>query len=391
MLRIALVSPNFPIPKAPYRGYYAYQTALALQQWAEVEVFCPMAVYPPLLRPRSFRYRRADLEYSPPGIRARYFEYPAIPVVSRPWNGGICAQRLLPYLEEANPDVILDYWVYPEGYASVAAGRKLGKPVVVGALGSDLRLIPDPITRRRVAGTLRKAQFVITVSEDLARIAVGMGAARPQVRAVHNGCDTAVFYVADRLAARARKDVAADAELLVYTGRLEEPKGVMEALTACGELAKRRPRLQMVYVGDGTLESLLRVRAAELGLTGRVRFAGVCTPGEVAEWLAACSLFCLPSYSEGCPNAVVEALACGRAVVATNVGGIPELVRENSGILVPPRDSGRLAQAIEEALRRPWDEAEIARQGRRSWGQAAEETYRICAETVRRFRNGETQ
>jgi glycosyltransferase involved in cell wall biosynthesis len=102
----------------------------------------------------------------------------------------------------------------------------------------------------------------------------------------------------------------------------------------------------------------------------------------VASWLAAANIFCLPSYAEGCPNAVIEALACGRPVVATNVGGIPELVDSESGILVAPQDSQALADAFHQALSRRWDEPAISQRAQRGWDQVAEETRQICMECL---------
>jgi glycosyltransferase involved in cell wall biosynthesis len=98
----------------------------------------------------------------------------------------------------------------------------------------------------------------------------------------------------------------------------------------------------------------------------------------VARWLAAADLLCLPSYSEGCPNVVLEALYSGRPVVASDVGGIPELVDDTSAVLVPARDVAALADGLSRALSRTWDEAAIARSRGRSWEVAAHELFEIC-------------
>ena len=98
----------------------------------------------------------------------------------------------------------------------------------------------------------------------------------------------------------------------------------------------------------------------------------------VAAWMRAADLFCLPSYSEGCPNVVVEALGCGCPVVATAVGGIPELVDERCGMLVPPRDAGKLSEALEAALARSWDRPGIAAMLQRGWEVVAEEVFAVC-------------
>ena len=105
---------------------------------------------------------------------------------------------------------------------------------------------------------------------------------------------------------------------------------------------------------------------------------GRCDAAGIAQWMRAADIFCLPSYTEGCPNVLVEALACGRPIVATNVGGIPELIHQDSGILVPPRDSAALRGALHQALSKQWDGEAIARTSTRSWEAVSGETWAVC-------------
>jgi teichuronic acid biosynthesis glycosyltransferase TuaC len=93
-------------------------------------------------------------------------------------------------------------------------------------------------------------------------------------------------------------------------------------------------------------------------------------------------VFCLPSLSEGSPNVMMEALRCGRPVVASNVGGIPELLTPMSGILTPPSNATALADALRQAFTRHWDEAAIARISRRTWSDMAGETYDVCRKVL---------
>src|SRR5689334_6141921 len=90
---IAVVTPLFPINEQPYRGKPIYKTVLSLRRHADIMVICPLTVYPPLLRPK-YQYYRADLKYRPDGVDIKYFEYHAFPVLSRPFNGAVCARRL---------------------------------------------------------------------------------------------------------------------------------------------------------------------------------------------------------------------------------------------------------------------------------------------------------
>ncbi len=349
-----------------------------MKSWMDIEVFCPLATYPSFLQPRNFPYVRADPSFSPPEFPTHYIEYPALPLVSRPFNGLASAHCVLPYLERFQPDLILSYYVYPDGWAALSAGRRLGVPVIVGAIGSDVNRIPDRISAYLTRKTLRGASFVLTVSEHLRTQAIQLGSSPERTRAIRNGCDTSIFHLAGRAEARAELGLQEESEVVVFVGLLAATKGLRELLHAMIHLVPSRPRLQLFCIGEGPLQAELESLAAQAGIAGHVHFPGRRASSEIARWLAAANLFCLPSYAEGCPNAVIEALACGRAVVATQVGGIPELVDAASGILVRPGDAQALAQALDEALRRPWDEPGISRASQRGWGQVATETYEIC-------------
>jgi glycosyltransferase involved in cell wall biosynthesis len=114
----------------------------------------------------------------------------------------------------------------------------------------------------------------------------------------------------------------------------------------------------------------------------QMRLLGAQPASTVASWMAACNLLALPSYSEGHPNVLVEALACGRPVVSTPVGGVPEVVDDSCAMLVPPRDVPALAGALADVLDRDWDEAALSRRFSRSWGDVAAETLAACDEAL---------
>ena len=384
-LRVAVVTPIFPIPAQPYRGHAIYQILLALSKHADVSVICPFPRYPKWFQP-SFDHRHPDLSYSPPGVPTRYFEYPALPGLTRSINGFVCAKYLEKYIRESTPDVACNFWLYPEGYATVAVARRLGIPSVVCAIGSDLNRIADPASRWLTRLTMSRATFVVTKGEHLRQQAIRMGIHARKVRNVLNGCDPSVFHVADRSAARKQLAVDDEAELIVFVGRLDTTKGIVELLDAFASLATRRPNLRLAYVGDGPGGEQLRCKAKELVLEDRVVLTGACPSQKVAQGLAAANVLALPSYTEGCPNVVIEALNCGRPVIATNVGGIPELINATSGILVAPRDSRALADAIKTAVERNWDERSISQQFRRGWDDAAGEILSICELAVQQRR-----
>ena len=166
-------------------------------------------------------------------------------------------------------------------------------------------------------------------------------------------------------------------------GRLVPSKGLGELTEAFLELAESRPRLRLACIGEGSWRAEWSERLSRRGLTGRLLLPGGCAPQQVAVWMAASDVVCLPSYSEGCPNVVIEALASGRPVVATTVGGSPDLVDARCGILTP-RDAGKLATAMADVLDRQWDADAIAAEFRRGWDDVAQETLEFCRQTAKR-------
>lgn len=381
-MRLTLVTSYFPTGPGSYRGHTAFQMLQRLKEQVEVAVICPLTVYPWAAGLVRNRAAKPDTIHQPGGIPTTYVEYPGVPLLSRPFNGAVCERRILAHVERTRPDVILNYWLYPDGFAAFRAGRRLRVPAVVGAIGSDLRRISDPLTRRLTAWTLRRAAGVVTVSEELRRRAIAMGADAGSVTTILNGCDTAVFYPLER--GEARRAVEADPadEIVLYVGRLMAAKGVAELIAAFATVAAARPRARLAIVGEGPERQRLEQQAETAGVGGRVSFLGRLP--SVAEWMRAADVFCLPSHSEGSPNVITEALACGSPVVATDVGGIPELVTADSGILVPPRQPAALARALESALARKWDGAAITAAARRSWDQVAQETLGACRRAVER-------
>jgi glycosyltransferase involved in cell wall biosynthesis len=190
---------------------------------------------------------------------------------------------------------------------------------------------------------------------------------------VVNGCDLSVFHPGDRLEARKKLGVHPEAKAVVYIGRLDVKKGLRELVQAATSLHLQSPDLHVYLVGEGPDRGLIEHAISAANATDYIHPLSACTPDDVAVWMTAADLVTLPSYMEGCPNVVLEALACGRPVVATRVGGIPEIMNEDCGRLIPPGDSAALANALASVLEIKWDPAVIAAQHGRSWDAVAAE------------------
>jgi glycosyltransferase involved in cell wall biosynthesis len=245
------------------------------------------------------------------------------------------------------------------------------------SIGSDINRIGDPVSALHTRTVLREADFVVTVSGDLCAKAVAMGAPAEKTRAILNGCDLSVFRVKDRLEARRRVQIDPASEAVGYIGRMDVKKGLLELVDAAVSLHSKRPNLHVYMVGEGPDRPAIE-GAIQTGNAGSyIHALPGCASDDVAVWMAAADLITLPSYMEGCPNVVLEALACGRPVVATNVGGIPEIMNGDCGRIVPPRDPAALALALASVLDRSWDAAAISAHGSRSWSTVAAELMEV--------------
>jgi teichuronic acid biosynthesis glycosyltransferase TuaC len=378
--KIAVVTPLYPTASEPYRAAAIWNTLRELSAHADLCAYCVQARYPGILRPRSFRHHPEPADGRAYGIDARTIPYFAVPGLTRTLNGATIYRALRRHVLAGSPDLILSYWIYPDGYAAVQLGRSMDIPVLVGSRGSDLRRMGrNPTLRRKIRYTLQHASAVLCVSGDLTRIARDLGAPPAATHTITNGVDSSVFEYRPRAEARLRLGLSPDTRLVLFVGWLSALKGVPQLVEAIALLnSSGSPEWKAILIGEGHLETALRQQAERLGIAGKILFLGGSKPAVIAEWQNACDLFCLPSESEGCPNVVLEALSCGRAVVATSVGGIPELVGPDCGVLIPDNRPRTIADALQRASAIDWNREQIAHSNQRSWSRVAAQTFQVC-------------
>ena len=239
------------------------------------------------------------------------------------------------------PDVVYAHFLVPTGLAAALASRA---PLVVTAHGQDVRNVGAiPGIRAATRFVVLRAAAVVAVSDYLRReLEAKVPEARGKTAVVSSGVDLERFAPADAGAARAELgwDGAGPAYLCV--GSLIDRKNVLRLAAAFERLGEGR----LAFVGDGPLRSRLEGRAG-IRLVGRVPYE------HVPRWLAACDVLCQPSLVEPLGQAVLEAMAAGRSVVASRIGGAPEFVTPDAGVLVDPADEGALTHALAAAARLP--------------------------------------
>ncbi len=269
-------------------------------------------------------------------------------------------------------------WASPDGAAGGALARLVGVPAVVKLHGSDMNIVAKlPGPQRVLRWALPRAARVVAVSRALADAARALGVPDERVAIVMNGVDPTLFHPRDRAAARAQLGLPAAAKIVLYVGNLKELKGVLDLAAAFDRAAADLPSLHLAVVGGGDLRPKLDELAARH--PGRVTVAGPRPLAEIPTWMAASDVVTLASHHEGTPNVVLEALASGRRVVATSVGGVPDLITLPAlGELVPVHDPAALAAALVRAARASYDPAAVARLGARGgWAESAARLHEV--------------
>lgn len=364
-MKILVLTNLFPSPWDPCRSTFNRQQFERLGKCHEMDVLVAVDF--------RERMRRRRGEVSVDNVRADHFVFWYPPVIGRSlhalcWLLSLLLQRGR-RIRAAGYDCIIASYAYPDAVAAGWLARMLGVPYVVKVHGSDLNVQAAYRLRRlQIAATLRHAGAVVAVSQALADKAAVIGADPAKVHTLYNGVNQEHFFPGDRLEARTNLALAADAPLLLYVGNLKRSKGCVDLLRAFPAVLAIHPNARLVYVGTGSCVTELKSLTAVLGCAERVDFAGAVAHDRLVEWFRAADLLCLPSHNEGVPNVILEAMACGIPVVASRVGGIPEVLPEYAGMLVPPCQPDVLAFALVEACARAWDRrAIVAHAARFRW------------------------
>ncbi|MGB9176270.1 MAG: glycosyltransferase family 4 protein, partial [Methanoregula sp.] len=208
-------------------------------------------------------------------------------------------------------------------------------PLVLKFHGDDARIYPfkNPFNRALTRWILNRADHVITSSEEIRRILIGIGGNPRRITPVHTGVDSAFFAPGSRSEARAALHLPELRTTFVFVGRLHPWKGIPEIIS----VAEACPDLLFVLIGPGTVPAHPE----------NCIFTGALVPKEVRTWLHAADSMILPTHTEAIPTSVMEAFACGIPAITTDVGGCPEIVEEGiTGLMVPVNNVRALRDAV---------------------------------------------
>jgi glycosyltransferase involved in cell wall biosynthesis len=358
-MRVLFISNLFPNPAEPTRGIHNAQQVAALSKLCRVSVIAPVAAVAFAPARKAAGTAAVTGGNAVPVCHPKFFH---IPLLTRPFNGWLFARAIEPAVRREKFDVALVNWAYPDAYGVMLLAGKFGFPFATTVQGSDVNvLFENPARKRQILRALRASRAVFCRSDALREKLRAEGI---EARTVYNGIDREKFRPLDRVECCRKLGLDPDRKRVLFVGNLLPVKGP-------GVLARAQVDAEVIFVGSGP----------EKIVAGRC--VGARPHDEIPVWMNASDVLCLPSLNEGMPNVALEAMACGVPVVASRVGGVPEILHEGvNGFMVPPADPVALAEALRRALATKWDRDAIrASVGRFDWDVNA----RTVLETLRKI------
>ncbi len=426
-MKVLVISSMFPNNIQPNFGVFVKQRLLALKNYAQIKVVCPIPYCPIVGGLKRYAYRakvarRLDHE----GLDTYYPRFFSIPMILKPLDGIFYLICLIFFClrikKEFDFDIIDAHLAYPDGFAAVILGKIFKVPVAVTLRGHDIFELPKyPVRGRQALYALRKADVVLSVADALGREAVklmqspltqpsplrgegdinssedkgqvntlspvGRGQGEggfDKVIVASNGVNTDLFYPVNQAEMRKELGLPPDKKIVLSVGHLVVRKGFQYIIEALSILRKqgRADDLYLAIVGasgiEGDYKACLDKLVCDYGLEDYVYFAGAVSYDELYKWYNAADIFCLASSKEGWANVLLEALACGRPVVATNIWGTAEVIASDDlGILVEQGRADALADGLYTALQKEYNSNTIINYAKaHSWDMTAKIVYR---------------
>jgi glycosyltransferase involved in cell wall biosynthesis len=384
-MNILVFTSLWPNSEQPNLGIFVKNRIAALAQLdgVKIRVVAPVPYFPRQLQ-SSFlpahwrRTARISDDEIIAGIETYHPRYLVTPKIGMTFYSRWMASGagdLMHRLNDERPiDLIDAHYAYPDGHAAVLLGERLKIPVLITARGTDINLFSRmPLIRPMVRDALKRAKGVIAVSNALKERILELGIDPGKVAVIRNGIDRSIFHPGSKAEARDRLRLDAGSQIIITVGALVPLKGIDRLIDAVALMGNRKVKLYII--GEGPERASLEARIEAHHLSDRIFLVGSQPQSELSQWYSAADLFCLASSREGCPNVVIEAMACGTPVVVSDVGGVRELVAKPAyGRIVESPSAESFAGEIKIALQSKWDHGEIAAYGgANSWNDVARE------------------
>lgn len=384
--RVLIISEFYPHAAEPYSGIFVREQIGHFKNCDVVAVIAPAVRHPPLRRYQQLRALQpatgVHQEANHPVIRVPVHY---LPIIAESYacmefyrrTATAIAQHRLAF------DLIHAHWAYRSGFVAGKLAQKFVKPFVLTAQGSDIHTwLFERRKRKKILAALQTANAIIALNESLRDKILAEGVTKDKLHVIPQGVDCEVYKPSSIKMNNLRPAASEQAFLCLCIANHYRVKGVDTLLHALAHITQK---INLLLIGAGPETGALKSLAQKLGLNSRVAFAGAQPPESIPDWINAADAVAIPSRNEGGPAVLLQAMACGKPVVATAVGMVPVIIfNEHLGLIVPVEDTQALAAALEQVSRIKWSASYIREQILPfSWPNISariEDVYRIVLE-----------
>ena len=385
-MKIIWITSLFPSGSDSTKGIYLYRTVKALSKYYDITVLCIFPAVPPLLtmikKPfeaiKTYKYWHKNYPKKPIAPKdldpssVHYVRYWRMPRFLFNHLEGYFAYFKVKKIMDGliTKDTILhSNWIFPSGQLTKIIAKKYKIPYTVSLRGGDVHNLKHSSNYWYFAKeVLDNAKIICSVSHKLIekcreeKIQVNAN----NVIYISNIYDENIFTIKDKNKARKELNLTGEDKIILYAGGLTDIKNVDTLIKAFSEILKIEHNYKLFISGAGFKENYLKKLVVQLGVNDNISFLGNLRQEDLINYMNAANVLCLPSKNEGMPNVIIESLLCGTPVVASNVGGIPTIVKQGeNGYLFEPTIINNLKNLLLVSLKRNWDRENLRRSVRR--------------------------
>lgn len=345
--KLLLFTSIYPLPWKPNKATFNFQQYSCLSDKHDVDFLVPV---PWIEWFKNLKVLAGQHNYK----HVCYFPFFYIPGLFRSLNSfflvfSICI-CVFPLLKLIKARTVLASWAFPDGLACAWLKKLCNYRLYIQCLGSDINVhSEDKFRRMLLQKSFEKANGVITVSKALEDKVKALAPDTP-TKTIYNGVNFNKFTTSVEKFSTTS---------FVFIGNIIKTKGIYELIEAAQQLLNKGNEFNFHFIGNGPELNNISNIIKQSNLDKQIILHGTVNHDEVVKLLQKCHVLVLPSYREGVPNVIMEAFACGVPVVATNVGGISEVLNEKNGVLLNTYQPKDIVAGIEKCLKTEWQAEKI--------------------------------
>jgi glycosyltransferase involved in cell wall biosynthesis len=357
-MKVCILTTSFPAYKGHFQSPFIFKLAESLAERLDVDVVCPYY--------KESRKKEEIIN----NVKVHRFQYLYPAFLQSLYRGGglphnlkrsfIARLELIPYLISyflksmkycKGADIIHAQWIL-SGLIGVFMKKLYKKPLVLSTRGIAVQMASkNKLMKPILKYVLKNCDYITPNNLHHAHSLLKFGVSKNKILAVPNGVDTELYKPRSKDNIRKKLGLDVDKKIILFVGWLIERKGVSYLVNAASKILTDRDDVILYLVGEGSLRYKLVEMVRSMNIQDKVKLMGSMLPEEVALYMAAADVFVLPSLSEGRPNVVCEAMLSGTPVVATDIGGSNELIKDGrTGFLIKPKSSGAIAEKVNKLL-----------------------------------------